>query len=326
MTPPLAGFTKLVKAHPVGTTMGVGMVTHAAFASAILMVDWPEGDPDKLRQAATIMNDLAGKIDSGLVAANDAAVQVWLKNSGLGIDAFKKMWAGGGGTYGPFVTTPPEGFSGYPPDVAGLCRRIAKACEGYAECVETTRKILIVLAIQSYTNMLFTSMWGWSSAGLSTMVQKKIIEKYFQRLAQSRLKLLGLSVEKLVHSFFYYSIESAAYAGGQQAIRLGVYGASGVRTDDKGRDVFSFGTNGTQFLQGAAANAAYNTVWDAIPVTRFTPKGTRWGDFVRRLSGSATYSVTDNFLQNPDGQPFPTDWQTWTSKILTHGVRSIRPS
>ncbi|MDH2425072.1 hypothetical protein [Sphaerisporangium sp. TRM90804] len=44
------------------------------------------------------------------------------------------------------------------------------------------------------------------------------------------------------------------------------------------------------------------------------------------MSGSSVYSIVVNLQQNPGENPVPTDWQTWLSKLLTHGVRSVKPS
>lgn len=325
---PLRAVKNLVSTHPVGTTLAVGAVTHGAFATAMLGIEWPEGDPGKLRTAAYILDDLARKIDEGVVVADEAAMRVWLENAGPGIDEFRKMWQGvPSGPSGPLgYQDPAQGFSGYPPQIASYCRRVAEGCRAYAGCIETIRHVLMVLAAQAWVNMLFTTMFGWTTAGLANTVQEKIMEKYFRQLAQSQLKIFRISIEKIVFSFFYYAADSVVYAGIQQGLRAGIFAATGVRKDLEGSDVLSAKTNAIQFAQALGANAAYNGVWDLSKVLKYAPRGTRWGDFVSRLSGSATYSVVDNFEQDPTENPVPTDWQTWVSKIFTHGVRSIRPS
>ncbi|GAA3812198.1 hypothetical protein GCM10022226_36060 [Sphaerisporangium flaviroseum] len=341
---PLTGFKRLADTRPVATTLTVGAVTHGAFVTAMLAVEWPEGDPDRLRQAATIFDELARKIDEGLVAADEAAVRVWLDNFGPGVEAFRQMWRGVPSGPPGSGAPAPEGFSGYPADVVAYCRRVAAACRAYADSLETIRHVLIVLAVQAWANMLFTSMYGWTTAGVAKLVQKQIMERFFQRLAQSQLKIFKISITKIISTGFYYTLDSLTYAGIQQGLQLAIYAASGVRTDLQGRDVLSAETNAIQFGQAFVANLAFEAVWDGSKLIpgganmvfdriwvggKLVPggaRGNRFGDFTSRMAGSATYSVVANLFEDPTGNPVPTDWQTWAAKLLTHGVRSIKPS
>ncbi|WP_248961044.1 WXG100-like domain-containing protein [Sphaerisporangium perillae] len=319
---PFAAFGRVAGKHPVATTATAATVTHAAFVTAVLAVDWPEGDPDGLRSAADALDQLAKKIDDGLVEADEAARLVWMDHSGPGVEAFKNMWRGTGSA--PSASQRPDGFSGYPPDVADYSRRVAAACRAYADNIETIRHVLVVMAIQAWVNMLFTTMYAWPTAGLGTLAERAV-QKYFTSLAQSQLKIFGLSVQKVVEGAFYYTIDSVAYAGIQQVLKAGVYAASGVRKDQNGKDVLSFSTNAVEFAQGFGANMAFNAAGDAGKLLPFVTKN-RWWDFVRRMGGSATYSIVDNFEQNPTENPVPTDWDTWIGKILIHGTRAIKPS
>jgi hypothetical protein len=323
---PFSAIGRFAGAHPVAATLGVGTVTHGAFVTVMLAVEWPEGDPGKLRQAAEILDELAKKIDAAHVAADDAAVRVWLHNSGPGVDAFKKMWQGTPSRSTRPDLAPPQGFSGYPPQVAAYCRRVAQACRAYAGCLDTIRHVLIVLAVQAWVNMLFTSMYGWGTAGVAGMVQKQIMERFFTRLAQSQLKIFRVSVEKIVFSCFYYALDSVAYAGIQQAMQVGIFAATGVRKDPNGTDVLSLHTNAIQFTQAFVANAAFDAVWDLSKTLKYAPSNSRWGDFLSRLSGSAVYGIVDNFEKDPTSNPVPTDWQNWATRLLIHGVRAVKPS
>ncbi|MFC6083134.1 WXG100-like domain-containing protein [Sphaerisporangium aureirubrum] len=323
---PFGAVRNLANRHPVAGVFGVGALTHGAFVTAMLGVEWPDGDPDRLRAAAGIWDELAEKIDDGRVAADGAAVRVWLDNSGPGVAEFRAMWSGmPSGSAGPGAPLG-DGFAGYPADVAAYCRRIAEACRAYAGSVDTIRHVLIVLAVQAWANMLYTSMYGWTTAGVGTLVQKQIMERFFQNLARSQLKIFKIGVEKIVQRGFYYTLDSVAYAGIQQVLQAGIYAASGVRRDLEGRDVLSLGTNALQFAQAAGANMAFDAMWDLSKVLRYAPRDSRFGDFLSRLSGSAVYSVVGNLEQDPTANPVPTDWETWLSKLLIHGVRSIKPS
>ena len=249
-----------------------------------------------------------------------------MNNTGPGIDAFATMWRGTSSGHGRPDFPPPQGFSGYPPQVAEYCRRVATACRSYARCVDTIRHVLIVLAIQAWANMLMTSMYGWVTGGVANLVQKQIMERFFKRLAQSQLRIFRISIEKIVFACFYYTLDSVAYAGIQQGMQAGVFALTGVRKDLDGTDVLSAHTNAIQFTQAFVANVAFDSMWDMSKALRYAPRGSRWGDFLSRMSGSAVYSIVGNMEQDPTSNPVPTDWQTWATKFLIHGVRSIKPS
>ncbi|WP_214411682.1 WXG100-like domain-containing protein [Sphaerisporangium fuscum] len=328
---PFGAFKRLANTRPVATTATLGVAAHATFVTAMLAVEWPEGDPGDSRKAAEIFDGLAKKIDEGLVAADDVARRVWLDNSGAGIEAFKAMWRGAGaGSPAPYAgATPParpQGFSAYPTEVAAYCRRVAGACRAYADCVETVRYVLIVMAVQLWANMLMTSMYGWITGGMSKFVQDRIMKKYFQDLARIQLKIFRMSVHTIVQNAFYYTLDSVAYAGIQQGMQWGIYQASGVQKDINGTDVLSMKTNAVQFWQAFAANMAFEGMYDLSKVLRYAPRNTRWGDFLSRMSGSVAYSIVNNLEINPTGNPVPTDWETWLTKFLIHGVRSAKPS
>ncbi|MCG5220527.1 WXG100-like domain-containing protein [Streptosporangium soli] len=305
--------TSFIKAHPVRSAMVGGGTAAGTFVTAMLAVQWPEGDPDKLRRAADIWDGLAQKIDQSLVGADGAASRVWTKNAGPGVEAFRKMWTG---TFAP-----------YPGTVSAHCRRVAEACRTYAETIETIRHVLIVLAIQAWVNIMFTIAWGWATAGISAAVQKQIMDRFFKQRAWVAKRIFRMQVEKILQKSFYYTLDSIGYAGGQQILQWGVYSASGVRRDLTGNDVTGTGENSVQFLRGFAANMAFDGVWD---LTKLGPAGrlfpvNRFGDFLSRMAGSTTYTVVDNLQQGMAGDPLPT-WEQMISKLIAHGSRTTRPS
>ncbi len=321
---PFGALRSVARAHPGATTLTAGVVTHAAFVTAMLEVQWPEGDPGGLREAAGILEGLATKIEEGLDTADDAAAQVVRDNSGEGIDAFQRLWRGTAGGATASAPRAQKGFADYPPEVAVYCRKVAAGCRSYADAVETIRHVLVVMAVQLWANMLFTSMYGWTTAGVGKMVEDRIMKTFFKKLAQSQLKIFRLSVEKIVYNAFYYTLDSITYAGIQQALQAGIFALSGVRKDLKGRDVLSAELNAVQFAQGFGANMAFNAVGDLVKMPKFLPENSRWVDFLGRMAGSSAYSAVDSIEQNPTDPDF--DWKTYLAKPFVHGVRAIKPS
>lgn len=299
-----------VKANPVKTAMGAGSIGAAGFVTAMLGVSWPDGDPDKLRDAADIWDGLADTIDRTGADANGLAEQVWKNNGGPAVQEFRKLWT--------------DTFRPYPGDVAKYCRAIASACRDYARAVEITQYVLIVLAIQAWVNMVYTVAWAWATAGVGAAVQKQIMDRFFKGRAILQKQLFKLSVEKIIYNSFYYLGDSVLYAGGQQVIQWSIFELSGVKKDLTGNDVTGAGENAKQFGRGFAANMAFNGVYD---LTKLGPWGRAFppnavGNLMSRLAGSGTYTVTDNTLQgNPD---LPT-WEQWISKLIVHGSRTARP-
>lgn len=191
--------TAFVKANPFKSGMAIGTVGGAAFAVAMLAVEWPEADVDALREAAEIWEDLADTVERSGKDANGIVESIWKNNSSRGMEVFKEVWE--------------RKVEKYPADVATYCRAVARACRDYAQVVETIRHVLIVLAVQMWVNILFTIAWGWGTAGVSTVVQKQLIEKVFKGRAVLQMKIFKLSVEKIIFNAFYYLGDSLVYAG-----------------------------------------------------------------------------------------------------------------
>ncbi|MEU8384509.1 hypothetical protein [Streptosporangium sp. NPDC048865] len=299
-----------VKAHPVGTAMGAGSIGGAAFVTSMLGVNWPEGDPDKLRSAADIWDGLAEAIERTGADANGVAEQVWKNNGGAAVKEFNTLWTGK--------------FRPYPGEVAKFCRAIAQACRDYAKAVEITRYVLIVLAVQAWVNMVFTVAWGWATAGIGAAVQKQIMDRFFKGRAILQMKLFKISVEKIIYNSFYYLGDSLGYAGGQQVLQWSIFEAAGIKKDLTGNDVTGAGENFKQFARGFASNVAFNGAYDLSKIGPW--KGVfpndAWGNLLSRLVGSGTYTVADNTLQ---GDPALPTGDQWISKIIVHGSRAAKP-
>ncbi|MGS2640762.1 WXG100-like domain-containing protein [Streptosporangium sp. LJ11] len=307
---PLGAVGAFAKANPVKTAMGAGSIGGAAFVTSMLGVAWPEGDPDKLRSAADIWEGLAETIERAGADANGVAEQVWKNNGGAAVQEFEKLWTGK--------------IRPYPDEVAKFCRAIAKACRDYAQSVEITQYVLIVLAIQAWVNMVYTVAWAWATAGIGAAVQKQIMDRFLKGRAILQMKIFKISVEKIIYNSFYYLGDSLAYAGGQQALQWSIFELAGVKKDLTGNDVTGAGENFKQFGRGFASNMAFNGAYD---LTKIGPWGKAFpgdaaGNLMSRLVGSGMYTVADNTLQ---GDPALPTWEQWISKIIVHGSRTAKP-
>ncbi|MGC5011027.1 hypothetical protein ACLQ2R_09720 [Streptosporangium sp. DT93] len=299
-----------VKANPVTTALGAGSIGASGFVLSMLGVQWPEGDPDKLREAADVWDRLAEAVERAGADTNGIAEQVWKNNGGAAISEFNRMWTGK--------------FRSHPGEVATFCRAIATACRDYAKAIEITRQVLIVLAIQMWVNMVYTVAWAWATAGIGAAVQKQIMEKLLKGRAILQMKLFKMSVEKIIYNAFYYLGDSIAYAGGQQVIQWSIFELSGVKKDLNGNSVTSMGENAEQFGRGFASNMAFNGVYD---LTKIGPWGRAFppnalGNLFSRLAGSGSYTVMDNTLQGDPGLP---SFEQWVSKLIVHGSRTAKP-
>ncbi|GAA4225762.1 hypothetical protein FHR32_002294 [Streptosporangium album] len=307
----MSGLTGFIRANPFASGMGAGAVGGAGFVVAMLAIEWPEADEDTLREVAGIWEDLAGTIERSGKDANDIVAQVWKNNSGAGMGEFRDVWE--------------RKIQGYPADVATYCRAVAKACRDYAQVVEVTKYVLVVLAIQMWVNILFTIAWGWGTAGVGAVVQRMMIEKLFKGRAVLQMKIFKIGVEKIIFNAFYYLGDSVLYAGGQQVLQWGVFEIAGVKKDLNGTEVTSLKENREQFLRGFGANVAFNGVYDLTkvgPWARFFPES-RMGNALSRLAGSGTYTVVDNTLQ---GDPDLPTWEQWIAKLIIHGSRAAKPA
>ncbi|GLW05026.1 hypothetical protein Misp01_01560 [Microtetraspora sp. NBRC 13810] len=207
--------------HPLASAGLVGSIGSAAFVTAMLNIRSPEGDPGLLREAADAWDELAATLERIGARADTAAALVWRKNSGAGIEEFRAMWLGT--------------FARRPDDLAAFCRSIAAACRSYAHVVDTVQYVLRVLAVQLWLIMVYSVMWGWATAGISRMVQKRIVERYFRQRAWAAKTFLRMERRKILTKCFYYSLDSIAHAAGGQALQWSVFGATGAQGPDRQR-------------------------------------------------------------------------------------------
>ncbi|UQI43738.1 DUF6531 domain-containing protein [Streptomyces sp. HU2014] len=122
-----------------------------------LGLDWPDGDPGKLRKAATAWNTFADSVEKVRTPVNTTARSLIHNNKGEAIEAFETFW----NRYA-------NGDKGWLYDVPKAARQMAKALEKVAD------------AIDDATDRLWTQIWidagvivagvglAFFTAGLST--------------------------------------------------------------------------------------------------------------------------------------------------------------
>ncbi|WP_326641719.1 hypothetical protein OIE67_17905 [Nonomuraea fuscirosea] len=284
-------------------------------------VSYLEGDPDKIREAAEVLDEIADAVDSHFREANTAAAVVWTKSSGPAVEEFAKFWTK---RYGPAVLA-----------VSLKHRRAANACRAYADVIEKINHALRVLCWIMTVDMMYTigyQVFTW---------------KLFQAIMKRQALLLRFTARRyvtmLLPLFTYYVADSAAYATGEVLLPLGLNVAGGIKTDQQGNDVRSVGHNLTVFRENFVANMVFDGVIDGsgalmakVPglrtvATNLTlPNGTtlNTGNFLPRLTASTAYSMTldaqhgDNPLP---GTEHGLTEQDMYQKFIVHGSRSLIP-
>ncbi|MDH2425941.1 hypothetical protein [Sphaerisporangium sp. TRM90804] len=296
--------------YPAG---GAGI---AGFISTMLLVQWPEGDPDGARQAAAVWRSLAQKIDANSVTTGALAEKVWKDHPSQGSEAFRSLWRGGGSAAAP------GGVSAAAPLLSDHCRRMAAACEEYAEALDTTRRALKVMAATSYLQLMFAASWPWVGAR-STALTKWLIDRLHKKLqAQILLKLLQTTVMKIVtEKLAGYTVGSAVFALGDETIALGARAAFG-------EDLGSVSGNVTATLKDFAACLVFFGVWDLTKVgpMRKVFRDNDAGDFASFYVGSNAYTVTHNLENGKSGtEVLPTPSQLISKLFIGISQRGRDP-
>ncbi|GAA4521694.1 MULTISPECIES: hypothetical protein [Nonomuraea] len=313
---------------PVGlaTKVALGGMAGAGVAGALAPevlfgISYLEGDPERIRQAADVLDDIADAIDLRFREANTAAETVWKKSSDEAVDAFKKFWQE---EYGPAVLA-----------VSLKHRNAANACRAYADVVEKVNHALHVLCWILTVDMMYTIGYQVFTWKLLQAIMKR--QAILLRLGAHRFVTL------LLPTFSYWVADSVSYATGEVALPLALNYAGGIKTDLSGNDVRSLGHNLTAFREHFVANMTFNGVLDgtaalmakvpglrAVTANLTLPNGTtlNTGNFVPRLAGSTAYSMSldaqrgDNPL--PGTEHGLTEEEMY-QKFIVHGTRSLIP-
>ncbi|TMR12895.1 hypothetical protein ETD86_31645 [Nonomuraea turkmeniaca] len=313
---------------PVGlaSKVALGGMAGAGLAGALAPeflfgVSYLEGDPDRIREAADVLDEIADAIDERFQEENAAAEVVWQKSSGDAVDAFKAFW---NDEYGPAILM-----------VSLKHRDAANACRAYADVIEKVNHALRVLCWIMTVDMMFTIGY------------QVLTWKLFQAIMTRRAILLKLTgkryVIRLLPLFSYWVADSAAYATGEVVLPMALNYAGGIKTDLAGNDVRSVGYNLTTFREHFVANMVFDGVADGgmalmakVPglrtlATNITlPNGTvlNTGSAIPRMAASTTYSMALD-AQHGDN-PLPGSENGLTKeemyqKFLIHGTRSFIP-
>jgi hypothetical protein len=135
--------------------------------SSIPLLDqyWPQGDTNRLREAAVAWTIAATAIGSLNAAADQSAELVTAYNQGQGIDAFSAYW-------GNFSGSHRGAGNGYPllDHLQVACARMAKACNWQADQIDNLRRAIEALAVAAGIAVvagvgLFIFSFGLSAAG-----------------------------------------------------------------------------------------------------------------------------------------------------------------
>jgi hypothetical protein len=313
---------------PIGVATKVALGGMAGAGAAGILapeflfgISYLEGDPDKIREAADVLDDVADAVDTHFREANTAAKVVWTKSSGPAVDEFKKFWTE---RYGPAVLA-----------VSLKHRRAASACRAYADVIEKVNHALRVLCWIMTVDMMFTI--GYQ------VLTWKLLQAIMKRQALLLRFTARRHVTMLLPLFAYYVADSTAYASGQVLLPLGLNLAGGIRTDLSGSDVRSVSHNLTVFREHFVANMVFDGVADGgvalmskVPGLRTVATNVKLangttlntGGFVPRMAASTTYSMALD-AQHGDN-PLPGTEHGLTEeemyqKFIIHGTRSLIP-
>ncbi|MFE3450520.1 hypothetical protein ACFXJ8_16455 [Nonomuraea sp. NPDC059194] len=261
------------------------------FVGIMLLVQWPEGDPDKAREVAKAWRRIATRVDTSLRAMDEAAEAVWKDehNTGLGVEAFEGYWK--------------ERLKPYPPQASAYVRGLAKVCDDYADVLDDTQRKILQMAIISYLEMLM--FMAWPEIGAMT--------NWIARRAMRRVQA------KLLLRLGEYVSGSLFYAIADQVI------VDGVKLSF-GDDIGSLEDNLVAMAKNFAAAMVFYSVDPANfkRVEKILPKNDDLKKYVVFLAGSSVFTVTANALNRPgdildDPASMLPTWQQMISKFLVGG-------
>ncbi|MFC4529507.1 hypothetical protein [Sphaerisporangium dianthi] len=296
--------------YPAG---GAGI---AGFVASMILVQWPDGDPGGARDAAKVWRSFAGKIEANTTVTGHLAQRVWTEHPSQGSEAFHAFWSTAGSAGAP------GGVSAVPPALSAYCRRMAEACDGYAEALDKTRDALRVMALTSYAQLMLAASWPWIGAQTAALSRWLVDRLYKKIQAQVLLKLLETALARLVvEKLAGYTVGSAVFALGDEALALGAKAAFG-------QDLGSFSENATTTLKDFAACLAFFGVWD---LTKLGPmrkvfRDNDAGDFASFYVGSNAYTVVYNMENGKSGtEVLPTPSQLIAKLLIGTSQRGKDP-
>jgi uncharacterized protein YukE len=202
-------------------------------------IQWPDGDPDKCRQAAGYWRQAAAAVDDARGRTQAAAQAVSATCSGRSVDAFAAD-----------VTR----FSGFLDALAAECRTLAGALDQYADQLDTVRHRLIVIAEQVAADIAVTIAFGFLTAGLADLASAGVLAAFGVE-ALSELSGLMLTVARIASTLSYYALDSVVYGAMDQGSQALVLAANGD-------PVGSLPDNVVKGLQIGVANVGFDAAID----------------------------------------------------------------
>ncbi|MBB5117434.1 DUF6531 domain-containing protein [Streptomyces eurocidicus] len=191
-----------------------------------LGLEWPDGDPGKLRKAAAAWKTFAESVEKIRTPVNNAATTLIHNNKGEAIEAFEVFWS----RYAA------KGGKGWLHDIPKAAKELADALEQLANAIEdATNKLWTELGIQAGVIMAGVGL-AWLTFGLSTAASATAAAAVIELGA-----VVGVSISTVVADVVAATVISAAFSGVEsvtvnlavaQSIKIGTGLQHGVSLDD----------------------------------------------------------------------------------------------
>jgi hypothetical protein len=282
----------------------------ALFVFTMLTAEYPEGDPDRARQAAKVWAELGGDALEWGESGDDAARAISTNNAGKSIEAFGDFWA----TY--FSPSPPT--TGKAAQLAAHCRSMSEACEQYATLIANAQHTYQTLALANYASLLYISTFPWQ-AGVAYQISQFILRRA-QAGILARL-LEGAIARTVLAKLMEYSIGSAFYAVGDVAVMDGVKLA-------RGEGAGSAGENVDEIMKEFVASVAFYGAFDAAikPISKITSNPDVQYFFARMAGGSAGYGPTYGYLNGKRGDDLVPTTKDTTLRTILYTTMAHKPA
>ncbi|WP_433243084.1 hypothetical protein ACQPYK_39225 [Streptosporangium sp. CA-135522] len=321
-----------------GALSGAAAVGLAGFNLYDIYEKWPEGDPDKAREAAVIWRSIAQAVRESAGDVQPRVTRVWRDHPSAGSEAFRAFWEGGlfssvlpPGAQGP---NPSFSFQDYAKAVAEHAEHAAEACEEFGRALDAIRHTLEVMAATALAQSALAGAWPWvggpGSAAVKWVAERLrrryqleylmlLLEKYINDILRKLMtkKLAGKMVAERVvaNKAAEYAAGSAFFAGADTTLAVGTRLSFG--------DGFGPGKdNATATMKDFAACLVFFGVWD---LTRLGPLGKALdndlGDFASFYIGSNAYTVANNAMSGKDLGHMAPSMDQLISKVLTGSVQ-----
>lgn len=297
----------------------------------LLSVEYPEGDPDKARQAAEVWSGLAKDIREWGQYGDAAALAIVLNNAGESVNVFGEFWR---------RYFPPPPAMGDVDKLAAYCAGIGDACEQFAEVVDEAQRVYYTLLLSTIMSFLFLSTFPWQ-AGFAydiavNRIKAKLVEKFVEQTIAK--KILASLVAKIAE----YSIGSAFFAVGDVVVMdagklVGgkIAAGGGWRDGWDWGDVGSSGENWDETWKEFVASVAFYGVFDGVtkPLS-WAPKklgrplvNADVNYFISRMAGgNVAYGPTYHYLNGDRGSDLLPTKKDYTLRTLLYTTMAAKPA